>query len=113
MFSPSTFTVEINGTPAVAFQTKWHAEADEVGRGWAISHPDEHSNDPSGRLAMPPMIKVRLASAVEKAAYEAATNDSEFYGEVKMVKLPDLSERQAENGATVPVENVSDNGATE
>jgi hypothetical protein len=108
MFSSSTFTVEINGIPTVAFQAKCHAEADEVGRGWAILHPDEHSNDPRGRLAMPPMIKVRLASAVEKAAHEAATN-----GEVKMVKLPDLSGRQAETGATVPVENVSDNGATE
>jgi len=113
MFSSSTFTVEINGIPTVAFQAKWHAEANEVGRGWAILHPDEHSKDPRRRLAMPPMIKVRLASAVEKAAYEAPTNDSEFYGEVKMVKLTDLSERQAETGATVPVENVSDNGAIE
>ena len=112
MFSPSTFTVEINWIPAVAFQAKWHAEADEVGRGWAILHLDEHSNDPRGRLAIPPMIKVRLAFAVEKAAYQAGTNDFQFYGEVKMVKLPDLSERQAETDAVL-VENVTDDAATE
>ena len=74
-------------------------------------HLDEHSNDPRGRLAIPP-IKVRLAFAVEKAAYQAGTNDFQFYGEVKMVKLPDLSERQAETGAVL-VENVTDAAATE
>jgi hypothetical protein len=75
-------------------------------------HPDEHSNDPRGRLAMPPLIKVRLASAVEKAAYEAATNDAGFYSDVKMVKLPDLIDRQAETGAVL-VENVTNDAATE
>ena len=45
-------------------------------------------------------VKVRLASAVEKTTYEAATYDAEFYGDAKMVKLSDLIDRPAESGLT-------------
>ena len=59
--------------------------------------------------------QVRNAQALYDQAYreyQAGTNDFQFYGEVKMVKLPDLSGRQAETGAVL-VENVTDDAATE
>jgi hypothetical protein len=113
-FSLSTFTVEINGTPTIAFQARWHAEADDICRGWANLHWDEiSSKGPRSGVALPPIIKVRLARASEKAAYNVAGNDVEFYGEVKIVKLIDASGRQDETDASVSTENVSDDAIAE
>jgi len=33
-FSPSTFTLEIDGKPTLVFQTKWQGDADELCRHW-------------------------------------------------------------------------------
>jgi len=52
---------------------------------------DELSKDQNRRRATPPTIKVRLASAVEKAAYEAADHGAEFYWDVKIVRLIDAT----------------------
>ena len=113
-FSLSTFAVEINGTPTIAFQARWHAEADDICRGWANLHWDEiSSKGPRSGVALPPIIKVRLARASEKAAYNVAGNDVEFYGEVKIVKLIDASGRQDETDASVSTENVSDDAIAE
>ncbi|THD50604.1 MAG: hypothetical protein E8A46_17430 [Bradyrhizobium sp.] len=113
-FSLSTFTVEINGTPTIAFQARWHVEADDICRGWPNLHWDEiSSKGPRSGVALPPIIKVRLARASEKAAYNVAGNDVEFYGEVKIVKLIDASGRQDETDASVSTENVSDDAIAE
>ena len=113
-FSLSTFTVEINGTPTIAFQARWHAEADDICRGWANLHWDEiSSKGPRSGVALPPIIKVRLARASEKAAYKASGDDVEFYGEMKIVKLVDTVRREAETDASLLTENVSDDAAAE
>jgi hypothetical protein len=113
-FSLSTFTVEINGTPTIAFQARWHAEADDICRGWANLHWDEiSSKGPRSGVALPPIIKVRLARASEKTAYNVAGNDVEFYGKVKIVKLIDAAGRQDETDASVSTENVSDDAIAE
>jgi hypothetical protein len=112
-FSLSTFTVEINGTPTIAFQARWHAEADDICRGWANLHWDEiSSKGPRSGVALPPIIKVRLARASEKAAYQVAGDDVDFFGEVKTVKLIDNAGRQAETASAL-TENVSDDAAAE
>jgi hypothetical protein len=113
-FSLSTFTVEINGTPTIAFQARWHAEADEICRGWANLHWDEiSSKGPRSGVALPPIIKVRLARAPEKEAYQVAGDEVEFFGEVKIVKLIDTAGRRAETDASVLAKNVSDDAAAE
>jgi hypothetical protein len=113
-FSLSTFAVEINGTPTIAFQARWHAEADDICKGWANLHWDEMSSKgPRSGVALPPIIKVRLARASEKAAYKASGDDVEFYGEMKIVKLVDTVRREAETDASLLTENVSDDAAAE
>jgi hypothetical protein len=113
-FSLSTFAVEINGTPTIAFQARWHAEADDICRGWADLHWDEiSSKGPRSGVALPPIIEVRLARASEKAAYNVAGSDVEFYGEVKVVKLVEAAGRQDETDASVSTENVSDDAIAE
>jgi hypothetical protein len=113
-FSLSTFTVEINGSPTIAFQARWHADADDICRGWANLHWDEIlSKGPRSGVALPPIIQVRLARASEKTAYNVAGNDVEFYGEVKIVKLIDAAGRQADTDASTLTENVSDDATAE
>ena len=113
-FSLSTFAVEINGTPTIAFQARWHAEADDICKGWANLHWDEMSSKgPRSGVSLPPIIKVRLARVSEKAAYKVVGDDVEFFGEVKIVKLIDTAGRQAETDASVLTENVSDDAAAE
>jgi len=86
-FSLSTFTVEINGRPTIAFKTKWQAEADEISRGWINLHWGEITEERIGGVAIPLAIKVRLASASEGATLEAAGDEVDFYGDVKIVRL--------------------------
>ena len=40
-FSFSTFTIEVDGVPTIAFRAKWYAEADDICRGWANLNWDE------------------------------------------------------------------------
>jgi hypothetical protein len=86
-FSLSTFTLEVNQTPTLVFQAKWAAEAEDIGFGWANDHADRLSTKGSHGSELPAVIKVRIATAVEKAAYLAAGNNSEFYKAVKLVYL--------------------------
>jgi hypothetical protein len=90
-FSLSTFTVEVNQTPTLVFQAKWAAEAENIGFGWAERHSDQISTKGSHGTDLPAVIKVRIARANEKAAYEAEGNNVEFYAGVKIVCLVDLS----------------------
>jgi hypothetical protein len=88
-FSLSTFTAEINGRPTIAFKTKWQAEADEISRGWINLHCGEITEEQIGGVAIPLAIKVRLASASERATLEAAGEEVDLYGDIEIVRLID------------------------
>ncbi|MBV9460174.1 MAG: hypothetical protein JO141_22040 [Bradyrhizobium sp.] len=91
-YSISTFTVEINGVPAVAFQAKWHSEADEICRAWANRHWDELiTRGRHAGLEFQPTIKLRLAHADEKEAYRIGSNGAEHYDGVTVVYLVDMT----------------------
>jgi len=92
-YSNSTFTVEINGVPAVAFQTKWHAEADEICRAWTQQHWDQLTMRGRYGHELPPIIKLRLAHANEKAAYDGASKGAEYHNGEKVVYLIDMAAR--------------------
>ena len=72
--------------PTIAFRAKWYAEADDICRGWANLNWDKIvANDPASCRSLPPTVIVRLAHAPEKAAYDTAGDDVEFYGDVKIL----------------------------
>jgi hypothetical protein len=94
MFSASVFTVEINGVPRITFQAKWQADADHICRDWLHTHWDELSERGPRGLDLPPVYKLRLARAAERAAYEAEGTRFEFCGEVKVVNLIEIANYQ-------------------
>jgi hypothetical protein len=87
-FSNSIFAVEINGKPIVAFEAKFHTQAEEIGQGWADFHVHEFSTKGSHGTDLPAEVKVRIARADEKMSYEAEAA-TELFGEVKVVYLVD------------------------
>ncbi|WP_156898824.1 hypothetical protein [Bradyrhizobium erythrophlei] len=95
-FSPSTFTLEINGKPMLVFQTKWQVDADELCRDWVKSHwaqlvsKDRYGND------VPPILKIRMARSTEKSAYDAAAESAEPFRDVKVVGLAAATEQPNE-----------------
>ena len=89
-YSDSTFTIEINGVPAVVLRTKWHAKADEICRLWAQNRRDQLTKAGPNGFAWPPFVKLRLSRADEKAAYEDESKDAEIYDDVKVVYLVNI-----------------------
>jgi hypothetical protein len=89
-YSKSTFTIEINGTPAVVFKAKWHSEADEICQGWTQYHWQQLPKKELRGYELPPLVKVRLAHANERARYDTEGKSSEFHEGVKIVYLIDL-----------------------
>jgi hypothetical protein len=104
-FSLSTFTAEINRRSTIAFKAKWQAEAGEICRGWINLHWDEITKEQVGGVAIPLAIKVRLASASERARFEAAGDDVDFYGDVEIVRLIDARPHKDEAGGTSVIES--------
>ena len=90
-FSLSTFTIEVNGMPAVVFQAKWHHDADDICKGWAEYHRDQLLTKGWYGLDYPPTIKVRVARVPERAAY-ADGAEVEYYSGTKLVYLRNLAE---------------------
>jgi len=86
-FSLSVFTLEINGKPKLTFRAKRHAEAERLGRDWAYSHQDQISSRGPYGTKLPPLISVRMALAAERAAFDADSNDDEYYDGVKIVRV--------------------------
>jgi hypothetical protein len=86
-FSLSTFVVEVNGKAQIAFQTKWHGDAEQIGLDWVKYRSDRFPND--GHPGLPPIVKIRVARPHERAAYQDDKNNSEFYADVKIVYLPE------------------------
>src|ERR1700733_4813914 len=111
-FSLSTFVIDINSIPTLVFQAKWQAEADRICREWILSHWDELSTKGPRGVDLPPAFKLRLARAPERAAFEAAADHADWYGEVKIVKLANAPGPQDEPDAIVSTDEVS-NGAAE
>jgi hypothetical protein len=95
-FSPSTFTLEIDGKPTLVFQTKWQGDADELGRDWVKSHWDQLVSKDRYGNDLPPILKVRMARSTEKSAYDAAAESAEPFQDVKMVRLATATEQQNE-----------------
>jgi hypothetical protein len=86
-FSPTTFTIEINGVPTVAFQSKWQADADQICRDWLHTHWDELTERGPAGVELPPVFKLRLARSSEREAYQVGGAGFEFCGESKVVNL--------------------------
>jgi hypothetical protein len=85
-YSNSTFVLDVNGTPHIVFQTKWHSDAEELGRRWAEGHPQQISTKGPHGTDLPPVINVRVARGHEKTSYETEAS-FEFYEGVKIVHL--------------------------
>ncbi len=49
-------------------------------------------------MELPPLICVRMALAAERAAFEADSNDDEFYDGVKIVRLIEAAEPESGGG---------------
>lgn len=98
-YSISTFTIEIDGTPTVVFQAKWHSEADEICRRWTQYHWEQLPRKELRGFELAPFVKVRLARADERARYGAEDASFEFYEEVKVVHLIDLDALRQTGGS--------------
>ena len=105
-FSLSTFTIEINGFPTVAFQAKWQADADQTCRDWLHTHWDKLSACGPGGIELPPIFKLRLARPSEREAYEVGGTGFEFCGVVKVVNLIEVDDQE-------PAEHLSEHGDAE
>ena len=104
-FTPSTFTIEINGVPTVAFQTKWQADADQTCRDWLHAHWDKLSERGPGGIELSPTFKLRLARPSEREAYEVGGTGFEFCGVVRVVNLIEVDGQ--------PTAHVSEHDETE
>jgi hypothetical protein len=93
-YSPSIFTLEVNGKPTFAFRAKWQAEAERLGKDWVYSHRDQISTKGSHGTELPPVIKVRIARASERAAFETDDGRAELYDGVRIVRLIESDHRQ-------------------
>lgn len=89
-YSKSMFVVEVDWTPTVVFETKWHAEAELICRSWANRHWEQLLV--KGRLGVefPPVIKLRLAHRDEITAYDAENADFEVQEGTRIVYLRQL-----------------------
>jgi hypothetical protein len=106
-FSPSTFTIEINGVPTVAFQAKWQVDADQICRDWLHTHWDKLSERGPGGIELPPIFKLRLARPTEREAYEVEGAGFEFCGKVKIVNLIEVVDQDQPKAEHQP-ENLSE-----
>jgi len=95
-FSLSAFTLEIDGKPTLVFEAKWQVEADRICQSWVQANWDQIPKQKWRGNEFPPVLKVRLASASEKATYLTEAAHAELYGEVHVVKLVDEAEPQAD-----------------
>ena len=97
-YSLSKFTLEIDGKPTLVLQAKWQVVADELCRDWLQSHWDQVvSKGPRGEDVRP-IARIRLARSAEKAAYQACSDSTEFYGGVKIVELVDAAAQEDTKG---------------
>jgi hypothetical protein len=90
-FAGSLFTLEINLIPILVFEAKWASEAEDTGRGWAERHREQIVTIGRHGSPLPPIIKVRIARAQERAAYQdAGQAEVETFEGVQLVYLAAL-----------------------
>ena len=93
-FTPSTFTLDIDGKPTLVLRTKWRVNAEEYCLAWVEAHKDElTTKGPYGSdlpLISRPAITLRMARAAEKAAYEASAHSAQLVHDVSVVMLTDV-----------------------
>ena len=86
-FSLSTFTLDIDGKPRLVLRAKWQADADEICRAWVQSHWDELTREGPYGAELPPAIRLRMARAAEKAAYDTNAHSALLFHNVSIVML--------------------------
>jgi len=86
-FSLSTFTLDIDGKPRLVLRAKWQADADEICRAWVQAHWDELTSEGPYGAELPPAIRLRMARAAEKAAYETNAHSALLFHDVSIVML--------------------------
>ncbi len=95
-FSQSTFTLDIDGKPTLVLRTKWRVNAEDYCRDWVQAHRDElTTKGPYGSdlpLISRPAITLRMARAVEKAAYEASAHSAQLFDDVSVFILADVGQ---------------------
>lgn len=93
-FSQSTFTLDIDGKPTLVLRTKWRVNAEDYCRDWVQAHRDELTTKGPYGLDLPlisrPAITLRMARAVEKAAYEASAHSAQLFDDVSVFILADV-----------------------
>ena|ERR1700744_5601028 len=107
-FSLSTFVVEVDATPLIAFQAKWQAEADQICRDWISAHSHELTVKGARKIDFPPLFKLRLARTSERAAYEAGGSGVELCGDVPVIRLTDDIEHRTSSNAEPSLETTID-----
>ena len=86
-FSLSTFTLDIDGKPILVLRAKWQADADVICRAWVQAHWDELTREGPYGAELPPAIRLRMARAAEKAAYETNAHSALLFHDVSIVML--------------------------
>jgi hypothetical protein len=84
------FVIEVEGTPTVIFETKWHVDAELICRTWTNNNWEQLMVKGHGRLKMPPVIKLRLARRDETAACAAENATFEVQEGTRIVYLRQL-----------------------
>lgn len=110
-FALSTFTLDIDGKPVLVLRTKWQAAADDYCRAWIQAHWEELTTKGPYGADLPPAIRLRMARATERAAYESKAESAELFHDVSVVMLRDvahLGKSQAkDNGPVEDSEHLS------
>ena len=86
-FSLSTFTLDIDGKPVLVLRAKWQVDADEICRAWVHAHWNELTREGPYGAELPPAIRLRMARAAEKAAYETNAHSALLFHDVSIVML--------------------------
>ena len=86
-FSLSTFTLDIDEKPTLVLRAKWQADADEICRAWVHAHWNELTREGPYGAELPPAIRLRMARATEKAAYETNAHSALLFYDVSIVML--------------------------
>ena len=89
-FSFSIFTIEVNGTPTVALQAKWHQDAESLCEDRLRSDLSTLTSNGIPLCDASATLKVRLAKPVEAALYRQAMQSPEPSDDVNIVYLVDL-----------------------
>ena len=71
----------------IGFAAKWQADADEICRAWVQAHWDELTSEGPYGAELPPAIRLRMARATEKAAYETNAHSALLFHDVSIVML--------------------------